>query len=663
MKFSRQIFILVFLLFCVTAASAFIKTKNGKFVNDQDQPVFLKGVGLGGWLVPEGYMLHFPGFGSPTSINSQVVDVIGEQNAQLFWKQYRKNYVNEQDIARISELGYNSIRLPFNYRLLSPEDQPGVYSEDGFALIDTFLSWCAKYKLYVILDMHCAPGGQNADNISDSDGQEARLWTESANQDRTVDIWKHIAQRYANDTTIIGYDLLNEPVLPSGHSATELRGLYVRITNAIREVDKNHIIFVEGNWYATDFTSLTPPWDTNMAYSFHKYWNDPSVSTIQSYLNMRKTYHTPLWMGESGENSNHWFASVVKMLQDNHIGWCWWTHKKFETTTSPYSAALPGDFQTLVNYWNGQGAKPSESVALSILLRFTENLKLDRCRYLPDVVQALFDTTFLEQGKPFKELTVPGAFACVDYDFGGNGTAYSDADFERTQFDSYTPWNQGGQYRNDGIDIEKSNDEQGPEYSVGWIEPNEWLAFTVQVSERGTYDVYLRYAGNADGGQVRLFDDAAPLTNPVTLAKTGGWYIWDTVKIGHVNLSAGKHKIILKFLKSGFNVDQLEFAKISSTGQINTPPENFELGQNYPNPFNQSTRIPFSLSGKGNVQLEILDCLGNLVLAHQIASKSGANFFLWDGSDQNGQPVSSGIYFYRIKAGDKVQTKKMICLR
>ncbi len=656
------VFLLIFGIF-VQSVHGFIRCKNGIFSNENGKEIFFKGVGLGGWLVAEGYMLHFPGYGSPTSINAQVVDVIGEQNAQLFWKNYRQNYVNRQDIARIAELGYNSIRLPFNYRLLSPEDQPGVYLEDGFGLLDQFIDWCSEYHLYVILDMHCAPGGQNADNISDSDGQEARLWTETSNQDRTVDIWQHIAQRYANDTTIVGYDLLNEPVLPNGHSATELRNLYIRITNAIREVDENHIIFIEGNWYATDFTSLTPPWETNMAYSFHKYWNDPSAATIQNYLNIRKTYRIPFWMGESGENSNHWFASVVKMLQDNDVSWCWWTHKKFETTTSPFSAQLPNGFQTLVNYWNGQGSKPSESFALSILMLFTENLKLEKCTYHPDVIQALFDSSFLTQSHSFTVLTIPGKINCVDYDFGGNNVAYSDKDFERIRYDQYTPWNQGGQYRNDGVDIEKSNDAQGPEYSIGWIESGEWVAYSVQVASAGNYELHLRIASISDAGRLQLLDDNKPLTNVVSIPKTGGWYNWDTVKIEGITMQAGLHKLVLKFINSGFNIDQMEFVKISGAGSINKIPQNFELGQNYPNPFNQSTCIPYYLQEKKTVRLEIVDLSGNVIFSDVTNGHQGQDFFYWNGHDQKNKPISSGIYFYRIKAGNRWKTKKMVCLR
>ena len=121
-------------------------------------------------------------------------------------------------------------------------------------------------------------------------------------------------------------------MLPEGISSMDLRDLYIDITSAIREVDQNHIIYIEGNWYGTDFTNLTPPWDENMSYAFHKYWGDVTINTIQSYLSMSNNYNIPLWLGETGENSNHWYYEIVKLCENNNIGWNWWTHKKIEKT-------------------------------------------------------------------------------------------------------------------------------------------------------------------------------------------------------------------------------------------------------------------------------------------------------------------------------------------
>ncbi len=641
---------------------AFVSCKSGKFVNSQGKEVFFRGIGLGGWLVPEGYMLHMPGYGSPSAIDSQIVDVIGQTNAQIFWKNYRKNYVNQKDIQQIAQWGFNLIRLPFHYNLLSPANQPGTFLEEGFALLDSLIQWCKTYRLYVILDMHCAPGGQNADNISDSDGQEARLWTDVANQDRTVEIWQKIAERYASDTTVVGYDLLNEPVLPEGHSPTELRALYMRITSAIRQVDSNHVVFVEGNWYATDFTALTPPWDGNMAYSFHKYWSETSTETIQSYLNIRKTYGIPLWMGESGENSNHWFASAVKLFEENNISWCWWTHKKFETTTSPFSAPLPAGFETLVQYWEGQGSKPTEAYALSILLQLSENLKIEKCNFLPDVLQALLNPRFLGQSTPYISHEIPGTVDCVNYDFGGNEVAYYDQDYQRTRWDVYTPWNNGQQYRNDGVDIEASKDANGAPFSIGWIESGEWLKYTIQVNESGLYEVRVRIAAAQEGGQLQLFINGQALTQNLTVPKTGGWYNWQTMTINDVPLEAGEHILTLNFLNGGFNINRLEFVLTTALPGNEKVPLRFSVGQNYPNPFNGVTRIPFTIEGKGKVTLEIFNLNGQRVYwAEQKAN--GQGYFTWPATEHQKRTLASGIYWYRVQNGSQSQTRKMLLLK
>ena len=129
-----------------------------------------------------------------------------------------------------------------------------------------------------------------------------------------------ILYSYASEELIIGYDLLNEPVLPPGYSNTDLRSLYVRIITEIRALDTNHIVFIEGNWYATDFTSLTPPMNPNLVYAFHKYWSETTISTIQPYLNIRNEFNVPLWLGESGENFNPWFYETIQLMEENDIG-------------------------------------------------------------------------------------------------------------------------------------------------------------------------------------------------------------------------------------------------------------------------------------------------------------------------------------------------------
>ena len=264
-----------------------MQVEDGQIVEGNGNPILLKGFGLGGWLVPEGYMLHnrawIEGFESPTEIENHVLDLIGPELAQEFWDGWHKNYGNKNDIDAIAVWGFNSLRIPFHYKQFS--ETIGTVNDYGYEIVDSLIAWCRPHNMYLILDMHCAPGAQNSGPISDSDGN-ANLWLDEVNKQHAIQIWSDIATYYAEETLIGGYDLINEPVLPSGVTSEELRQLYIDITNVIREVDQNHIIYIEGNWYGTDFTSLTPPWDTNMSYSFHKYWGSTSIATINYLLNI-----------------------------------------------------------------------------------------------------------------------------------------------------------------------------------------------------------------------------------------------------------------------------------------------------------------------------------------------------------------------------------------
>ncbi|NNE34104.1 MAG: cellulase family glycosylhydrolase, partial [Rhodothermales bacterium] len=177
--------------------TGFFSTDGTSIVDGSGNPVVMRGVGLGGWLMQEGYMIDIntPSGGSPSSIRAQIEDLIGPADTDEFYRIYLENYVNEKDIAAIASWGYDHIRLPFHYNVLY-DLETSSFKEDGFAIVDEFLEWCRTHGLYVILDMHALPGAQNDGPISDSDG-EARLWTEPGTyQPHAIKLWKEIATRY-----------------------------------------------------------------------------------------------------------------------------------------------------------------------------------------------------------------------------------------------------------------------------------------------------------------------------------------------------------------------------------------------------------------------------------------------------------------------------------
>ena len=639
----------------------FLHNVDGEIVEGNGEPILLRGFGLGGWLVPEGYMLHnqawISGFESPTDIENHVTDLIGAEAAEDFWELYRANYVAQADIDQIAEWGFNHLRVPFHYKQFY--DSTGSETPIGYAIVDELISWCEPYNMYIILDMHCAPGGQNGGPISDSDGT-ARLWLEESNKELTIQIWKEIATYYADHTLIGGYDLINEPVLPSGVTLEEFKQLYIDITEAIREVDNNHLLWIEGNWYGTDFAGLTPPWDDNMGYSFHKYWGATSLSTIQSYINMRNNYGVPLWMGESGENSNHWYYEVFKLLEENNIGWNFWTHKKVDKITSPYSAYVSPQYQIVIDYLLGNASQPTSDIASMGLTSFANSLKIENCLMRRGVVAALTDPDYGETTKPYVPHSIPGTIPAAYYDIGARGLSYSDSDYWN---DGDGGYNDGWVFRNDGVDVEGSDDDINIPYTVGWTEAGEWLGYTIQNVTPGTYDVSFSIAAPSSGGIFYAQLEGQNL-GVIDVPATGGWYNWDDIPAQTVTLSEGDKFLKIQIVQAGFNIQSITFDLVLSTDEKNLNPQGFTLGKPYPNPFNPNVNLQLNMIEKKELLGYIYGIKGNLVRKLDYGELGvGTHELEWNGLNDRGHSVESGVYLFKIQADGLSQTRKMIFLK
>ncbi len=649
------------LLSALIGQEGFLHNVDGEIVEGNGEPILLRGFGLGGWLVPEGYMLHnqawISGFESPTDIENHVTDLIGAEAAEDFWELYRANYVAQADIDQIAEWGFNHLRVPFHYKQFY--DSTGSETPIGYAIVDELISWCEPYNMYIILDMHCAPGGQNGGPISDSDGT-ARLWLEESNKELTIQIWKEIATYYADHTLIGGYDLINEPVLPSGVTLEEFKQLYIDITEAIREVDNNHLLWIEGNWYGTDFAGLTPPWDDNMGYSFHKYWGATSLSTIQSYINMRNNYGVPLWMGESGENSNHWYYEVFKLLEENNIGWNFWTHKKVDKITSPYSAYVSPQYQIVIDYLLGNASQPTSDIASMGLTSFANSLKIENCLMRRGVVAALTDPDYGETTKPYVPHSIPGTIPAAYYDIGARGLSYSDSDYWN---DGDGGYNDGWVFRNDGVDVEGSDDDINIPYTVGWTEAGEWLGYTIQNVTPGTYDVSFSIAAPSSGGIFYAQMDGQNL-GVIDVPATGGWYNWDDIPAQTVTLSEGDKFLKIQIVQAGFNIQSITFDLVLSIDEKNLNPQGFTLGKPYPNPFNPNVNLQLNMIEKKELLGYIYGIKGNLVRKLDYGELgAGTHELEWNGLNDRGHSVESGVYLFKIQADGLSQTRKMIFLK
>jgi len=552
-----------------------LRTLGKKIINKNGDEVLLKGVGLGGWMLQEGYMMNSSGAADTQhEFIEKLNDLIGEQETNTFYTNWRKNFVTKRDIDSIAKWGYNSVRLAMHYNLftLPIEDEPvqgeNTWLNTGFEMVDELLTWCEENQIYLILDLHAAPGGQGKDAaISDYDADKPSLWESELNKSKTVALWGKLAERYKDKEWIGGYDLINEINWPIDGSV--IRDLYVRITNAIRAHDQNHILFIEGNWFANDFTGLTPPWDSNLVYSFHKYWTYNDTASIQWVLDMRNQHNVPLWMGESGENSNVWYTEAINLFEDNNIGWSWWPWKRIETIVSPFSINSNPKYEAIINYWKGEGARPSVQDAIEGLKQLTDDLVVDNNKYYRDVVDACIRQPQDETHIPYKNHTIPGLIFLSDYDLGSNGIAYNDIDYGNYSLStgSYQPWNSGWALRNDGVDIQTNTDNTNSNgYHIGYTQKNEWLKYTVNVQETGFYNFKFRYATEQTGGKPKFFLDDLDFAGDVTLGSTGGWnnFVFQTVSNKYIE--AGTH--VLKILADGnasYNMSSIEFIKSSNS--------------------------------------------------------------------------------------------------
>lgn len=331
-----------------------IRRDKTRLMTSDGEEILLKGVGLGGWLLPEGYMwgLDKP-YDRPRRIEALIEESCGREYASCFWQQYRQRFITREDISYIASLGYNSVRLPINSRTLctfDSDNQP-LFIKEVIDTIDQLLSCCEEERIYCILDLHGAPGGQTGENIDDSEHDRPELFIDEFQQTRCVNLWRALARRYHDRSVIAGYDLLNEP-LPQWHGQYNhlLLPLYRRITEAIREVDQNHMIILEGLHWATDFSLFEELeeglFDQNLMLEFHKYWSDPDRESIERFLQYRERLQLPLFMGEGGENNLQWYTAAFNMFSSLDISWNFWTYKKMDCENSPVSFPKPAGWAT-----------------------------------------------------------------------------------------------------------------------------------------------------------------------------------------------------------------------------------------------------------------------------------------------------------------------------
>jgi len=326
-------------------------------------------------------------------LRARLSALVGEAEASRFAARVHDAYVTDADFARIAQLGFNAVRVPFNYRLLESDDAPFVYRDEGWAVLDRAVASCEAHGLYAILDLHSAPGGQAPYFMADPG--PTSLWVSESAQARTVALWRAIAERYRDRAGVGAYDLLNEPAPPTGEA---LFSLYRRIAAAIREVDRNHLVIVEGASFASDFSMFTSPVTFNQAYSFHQYvWlGDSRQEELDRYRAVSEAHGIPMWNGEFGVNSVESIASsraLYRAPENGLVGFGFWTWKE-TPQDQPFLAGITAPlprWKKVVAFLGGPpwATQPSPEEARQGLEEFLGAVPLERCEVNQAMVEAL----------------------------------------------------------------------------------------------------------------------------------------------------------------------------------------------------------------------------------------------------------------------------------
>ncbi len=386
-------------LFCswsmtLKAQSCWLEASGTQIVNaETGQPIILRTLNLGNWLLQEGYMLHPQGCeGCPATQWQMKLQYYNEgqsaSQVEAFYQAWRDNFITKEDIDYIASLGFNSIRLPMHYELFLTPSQRAVRnnvitdlyyghdvykdalrdwydnnqlfndtSVDGFQTIDRLLEWCEANGLYVILDLHAAPGGQGS-NVDIADTFHANnLWDFPVFQDVTDRLWLRISQRYKDEPRIAFYDLINEPNNVPGGGQT-MHPLFQRLITTIRNNGDNHMLMIQGNGWGNNYDYLepftfSPNW--GLVYNAHRYWiapeddwvPDPNPNQINKMINLinfRDAHNVPVWVGETGENTNEWLRQNIAWLEEHNIGWAHWTYKRHDVGENAAIMRLPGSY-------------------------------------------------------------------------------------------------------------------------------------------------------------------------------------------------------------------------------------------------------------------------------------------------------------------------------
>jgi len=368
-----------------TSAPGFVRAQGPRFVNPDGSTFLIKGMSFGNWLLPEGYMFKFTVQRSPQDIEDVIEYLAGPEEAARFWKDFRETYIQEEDVAFLAGAGFTTVRVPLHWKFFLDRNQPDRVDPngEGWALIDRLVGWAKAHDIKLILDIHAAPGGQTGVNHDDGVGYPLTFYVPEFKR-RTITLWRAIAERYRDETAVLGYDLLNEPITPYHDTDvlnSRLEPFYRDLVTVIREVDPNHPIMLAGAQWSTNFDVFGPPFAENLGYTYHMFWAAPQRSSIQKYVNFANRWQVPIFIGETGELNDEWNAQFRALNERLGLGWSFWTYKNLDTPSTVSSINRPEGWDAIALFgsvpksqWASMEKPPREQV-VATLRQYLDNAR------------------------------------------------------------------------------------------------------------------------------------------------------------------------------------------------------------------------------------------------------------------------------------------------
>ncbi|MBP2057190.1 aryl-phospho-beta-D-glucosidase BglC (GH1 family) [Lactobacillus colini] len=398
-----------------------LKVNNTIIVDETDQEVILRGIALANLFSLEGYLLGSSKFGTDIgtftraqpmdrgrTFDAAIEELAGADYAEYFQKQWLRNYITKTDIQKIKKLGFNSIRIPLSARLFLKEEAGYHYIEDNFKLLDEIISWCKENTLYVIIDMHGAPGGQSGVSCDDGLANVPYMFLQADYEERCLQLWEKIAARYKDEPSIAGYEILNEPLcMPKwDYLIPKLKQFYDTAVKRIRAIDQRHILFLQGHRFATRLEVFDHDYDPNFhnwVITTHLYERLPDMQVFGPMLSKSKELNVPVWIGETGGSTHddsmagyHWMSMTYEYALEYHIGFCIWTYKSENSAAWLCRYTNPPKFKLLTNYFYKGSPKPTYEESQSILNELLANIKFENSEFNPKRIKSIMQSPGVE---------------------------------------------------------------------------------------------------------------------------------------------------------------------------------------------------------------------------------------------------------------------------